>query len=285
MLQAALAAGITEAGGDALLGGVLPTPGRAAARAPLRLRPGGGDQRLAQPVRRQRHQVLRPRRLQAVRRRRAGDRARARAAAVARAAGRAASRTCCGTQEDYLRELHTRFGEPRPGRPATCCWTAPTARPTRSRRRSSAGWAPRSPPWPPTPTGATSTTAAARPTSRCSAAQIAQGGHDIGFAFDGDGDRVLAVDRTGTVVDGDELVALAALHLQVPGVAHHGDDQLRLPHGDERGRGGDRHHGGRRPLRARGAARARRGAWAASSRATSSTWPSARRVTASPARC
>ena len=39
-------------------------------------------------------------------------------------------------------------------------------------------------------------------------------GHDVGFAFDGDGDRVLAVDRDGGVVDGDELVALAALHLR-----------------------------------------------------------------------
>src|SRR6185503_18578037 len=39
-------------------------------------------------------------------------------------------------------------------------------------------------------------------------------GHDVGFAFDGDGDRVLAADRTGTVVDGDELIALAALHLR-----------------------------------------------------------------------
>src|SRR5205807_3302348 len=40
------------------------------------------------------------------------------------------------------------------------------------------------------------------------------GRRDVGFAFDGDGDRVLAVDRSGTVVDGDELVALAALHLR-----------------------------------------------------------------------
>jgi phosphoglucosamine mutase len=39
-------------------------------------------------------------------------------------------------------------------------------------------------------------------------------GHDVGFAFDGDGDRVLALDRNGTVVDGDELMALAALHLR-----------------------------------------------------------------------
>ena len=44
-------------------------------------------------------------------------------------------------------------------------------------------------------------------------------GHDAGFAFDGDGDRVLAVDRTGAVVDGDELIALAALHQRTPGVA------------------------------------------------------------------
>jgi phosphoglucosamine mutase len=42
-------------------------------------------------------------------------------------------------------------------------------------------------------------------------------GHDAGFAFDGDGDRVLAVDRTGAVVDGDELMALAALHLRERG--------------------------------------------------------------------
>ncbi|HWE13969.1 MAG TPA: phosphoglucosamine mutase [Solirubrobacteraceae bacterium] len=41
-----------------------------------------------------------------------------------------------------------------------------------------------------------------------------RGGFELTFAFDGDGDRMLAVDRDGIVVDGDELVALAALHLQ-----------------------------------------------------------------------
>ena len=46
------------------------------------------------------------------------------------------------------------------------------------------------------------------------AEHVREGGHDVGFAFDGDGDRVLAVDRTGVVVDGDELIALAALHLR-----------------------------------------------------------------------
>jgi phosphoglucosamine mutase len=39
------------------------------------------------------------------------------------------------------------------------------------------------------------------------------GRFELAFAFDGDGDRVLAIDGDGTLVDGDELVALAALHL------------------------------------------------------------------------
>jgi phosphoglucosamine mutase len=42
-------------------------------------------------------------------------------------------------------------------------------------------------------------------------------GAEIGFAFDGDGDRVLAVDGNGEPFDGDEIVALAALHLKQAG--------------------------------------------------------------------
>ena len=49
------------------------------------------------------------------------------------------------------------------------------------------------------------------------AERVLEGGHAVGFAFDGDGDRVLAVDRLGDVVDGDELIALAALHLRDEG--------------------------------------------------------------------
>ena len=48
-------------------------------------------------------------------------------------------------------------------------------------------------------------------------AAMQAGDDDVGFAFDGDGDRVLAVDRNGTVVDGDELIALAAVHLREQG--------------------------------------------------------------------
>ena len=100
---------------------------------------------------------------------------------------------------------------------------------------------------------------------RRAGAERAEGGYDAGFAFDGDGDRVLAVDRTGAVVDGDELLALAALHLR---------DAGRLP-GDgvavtvmtnygfhtameQAGRGGGDHARGR-PPRAGRAARARLG--------------------------
>jgi phosphoglucosamine mutase len=40
---------------------------------------------------------------------------------------------------------------------------------------------------------------------------------EIGFAFDGDGDRVLAVDAAGKIHDGDELIALAALGMAANG--------------------------------------------------------------------
>ncbi len=36
---------------------------------------------------------------------------------------------------------------------------------------------------------------------------------DLGVAFDGDGDRVLAVDERGEPVDGDQIIAVLALHL------------------------------------------------------------------------
>ena len=38
-------------------------------------------------------------------------------------------------------------------------------------------------------------------------------GADLGFAFDGDGDRILAVDERGNLVDGDHILAIMGLHL------------------------------------------------------------------------
>jgi phosphoglucosamine mutase len=48
---------------------------------------------------------------------------------------------------------------------------------------------------------------------------VCEGGHDLGIAFDGDGDRMLAVDGDGNAVDGDEILAILALHLEVEVVA------------------------------------------------------------------
>jgi len=42
---------------------------------------------------------------------------------------------------------------------------------------------------------------------------------DLGVAFDGDGDRMLAVDERGESVDGDQIVAVLAIHLEVEVVA------------------------------------------------------------------
>jgi phosphoglucosamine mutase len=42
---------------------------------------------------------------------------------------------------------------------------------------------------------------------------------DLGVAFDGDGDRMLAVDAQGDTIDGDQILAILALHLGVDLVA------------------------------------------------------------------
>jgi phosphoglucosamine mutase len=44
--------------------------------------------------------------------------------------------------------------------------------------------------------------------------QVRNGDYDIGFAYDGDGDRVIAIDSNGEVVDGDFVMAICANHLK-----------------------------------------------------------------------
>jgi phosphoglucosamine mutase len=214
MLEAAVAAGVSSAGGDALLGGVLPTPaaplliGRygfdlavvlSASHNPyedngIKFFAGDGyklsdeselaiEQELEQP-----EEQGAPSRIGRVRELR-------------------------GAGEDYLRELHGHFAELDLGGLDVLldCANGAThhVAPEIFRRL-----------------GAKVTVIADQPDGRninagCGSTHIEQlgvrvreGGHAVGFAFDGDGDRVLAVDRTGTVVDGDELMALAALHLR-----------------------------------------------------------------------
>jgi phosphoglucosamine mutase len=48
---------------------------------------------------------------------------------------------------------------------------------------------------------------------------VTSSGADLGVAFDGDGDRMLAVDARGEVVDGDQILAILMLYLDVELVA------------------------------------------------------------------
>ena len=48
---------------------------------------------------------------------------------------------------------------------------------------------------------------------------VVEGGYDLGIAFDGDGDRMLAVDERGDAIDGDQIIAILALDQEVDQVA------------------------------------------------------------------
>ena len=99
------------------------------------------------------------------------------------------------------------------------------------------------------PTASTSTTTAARPTSDSLRSAVVEHGADVGFALDGDADRCLAVDATGELVDGDQILAILALAAARGGPAdgrhrgRHGDEQPRVPPRHARGR----HHASSRP--------------------------------------
>jgi phosphoglucosamine mutase len=217
MLEAAVAAGIAAAGGEALLGGVLPTPG-----APLLIGRYGFDLGVVLSAS---HNPYRDNGIKFF----GGDGfklsddteleiERALEAPAPPPGGVGRVRRLHGALEDYLRALHERFGglDLSGRRVLLDCANGATheAAPEIFRRL-----------------GAHVDVLAAEPDGRninagCGsthvetlAEAVAAGGHDVGFAFDGDGDRVLAADRTGAVVDGDELIALAALHLEAPGVA------------------------------------------------------------------
>ena len=47
---------------------------------------------------------------------------------------------------------------------------------------------------------------------------VAESGADLGLAFDGDADRLIAVDEHGVIVDGDQIMAICALDLKERGM-------------------------------------------------------------------
>jgi phosphoglucosamine mutase len=223
MLEAATGAGVAAAGGDALLGGVLPTPA-----TPLLMRRYGLDLGVVLSAS---HNPYADNGIKffAADGHKLSDAVEAEIEAAlerppAPPAAIGGVRELHGGVDDYLRELGARFADLRLDglRVLLDCANGATHRaaPAIFGRL-----------------GATVEALAVSPDGRninagCGsthvdglARAVVEGGHDVGFAFDGDGDRVLAVDRRGEVVDGDELIALAARHLRArdrlpgPGVA------------------------------------------------------------------
>jgi phosphoglucosamine mutase len=215
MLEAAIAAGVTAAGGDVLLGGVLPTPA-----APLLVRRHSLQLAAVISASHNPYEDNGIKFFAADGFKLSDDTETAienqMDSAVRQPDRIGRVRQLHGALEDYLRELHTRFeGLDLSGcRVLLDCANGATYRaaPEIFRRL-----------------GADVEVIADQPDGRnindgvgsthidklCET--MASGRHDVGFAFDGDGDRVLAVDREGRIVDGDELVAIAAVHLHASG--------------------------------------------------------------------
>jgi phosphoglucosamine mutase len=219
MLQAALAAGAASAGADVILGGVLPTPA-----APLLIARYGFD--LAAVISASHnpfedngikffghdgYKLSDELEIEIERELEEGP------GAGGQQIGRI--RQLRGAGEDYLRELHTRFASlDLDGLDVLldCANGATYEVAPEIFRRLGASVAVMAD----TPDGRNINADCGSTHIERLAERVRGGGHALGFAFDGDGDRVLAVDGAGTVVDGDELLALAALHLRETGRLH-----------------------------------------------------------------
>jgi phosphoglucosamine mutase len=215
MLEAALAAGVAAAGGDALLGGVLPTPGAALLARRYGLDVAAVVSASHNPYADNGIKFFGPdgTKLPDAAERTIEEHV---AAGAPAASAPGAVRELHGAGGDYLRELESRFRDLdlAGARILLDCANGATYRvaPEVFRRL-----------------GAEVTTVATEPDGRnindgCGsthverlAERVAGETFDAAFAFDGDGDRALALDRRGDVVDGDELIALAALHLRRSG--------------------------------------------------------------------
>ncbi len=219
MLESALASGLAAAGADVFLGGVLPTPAAAILVKRHRFDLGAVVSASHNPWRDNGIKFFgrNGRKLDDDAERRVEQRV---AAGPASGAASGRIRKLEGALDDYLRELATTFDLDLSGRRIVLdCANGATHRvaPAAFERL-----------------GADLITIGDEPDGRninegCGsthlgtiAAAVAEHGAEIGFAFDGDGDRMLAVDSTGREFDGDEIVALAAQHLAEIGELHGG---------------------------------------------------------------
>ena len=206
MLESALAAGVAAAGGDALLAGVLPTPAAAILVKRLGLDLAAVVSASHNPYRDNGIKFFSGAGTKLSDEAEAGIEALIEAAPRGERAGHV--RQLDGAMEDYLRALETAFPLDLNGATvALDCANGATHRvaPAIFERL-----------------GATVDAIAVEPDGQnindgCGSteldhlrAHIVGSEASVGFAFDGDGDRVLAVDGSGRAHDGDELIALAA---------------------------------------------------------------------------
>ncbi|MCO5315974.1 MAG: phosphoglucosamine mutase [Solirubrobacterales bacterium] len=216
MLESALAAGVTEAGGDVMLGGILPTPAAAilcrqysfdlaavvsASHNPfhdngIKLFAGDGgklddatEARVEELIHRPPPPAATPGRITELR----------------------------GAEQDYVRALADRFRLDLTGlRVALDCAHGSTYRvaPEIFTRLGAEVEVLAD-----TPDGRNINDGCGSTSIDALAARVRESDAAIGFAFDGDGDRVLAVDGEGEPFDGDEMIALIA-------AARHGQQRL-----------------------------------------------------------
>ena len=209
MLEEALAAGVAEAGGEALLGGVLPTP--AASVLTRRL---GLDLAVVVSASHNPYEDNGIKFLGSEGTKLDDD---AEAAIEAQLGSDAAGspgtvRSLEGAFDDYIRQLRSAFSVDLTGmRIALDCANGATYRAAPAIYRA---------------LGAEVELIGDEPDGRNINAEVGsthpealidvlgKANAQIGFAFDGDGDRVLAVDGQGRLHDGDELIALIAKDLQ-----------------------------------------------------------------------
>jgi phosphoglucosamine mutase len=215
MLEAALCAGIAAAGGQALLAGVLPTPA-----ASILVRRYGFDLGVVISAS---HNPFYDNGIKFFdgQGRKLSDEAEAAVEAYAHTGGARAPgadpracgrvRALNGAVDDYLRELESRFGMSLAGRRIAldCAHGATyTAAPVLFERLGAEidviGRE---------PDGVNINVGHGSTHMDALVERVRDGGHDAGFAFDGDGDRMLAVARDGSIVDGDEIIAEIALEL------------------------------------------------------------------------
>jgi phosphoglucosamine mutase len=206
MLESALAAGIAAAGGDALLGGVLPTPAAAILVRRLGLDLAAVVSASHNPFHDNGIKFFDGRGVKLADEAEARIEARIEEAPAAEQTGHV--RELNGGLDDYLRELEAAFPLDLSGRKVVldCAHgatyrAAPAIFERLGTEVETIGVG---------PDGRNINAGCGSTHMEALAERVAASEAEIGFAFDGDGDRVLAVDGSGQVHDGDELIALAA---------------------------------------------------------------------------